>query len=190
MPGSRIIERRCVVTREVGDRDALVRLVRDPEGRVFVDYNHRLPGRGAWVTPRRDCLELLERKPGMLQRPLRGKVDTAGLLERVRAANIRAVEDALTLAARSGVLVGGKDGVRAALSQQEAAALVLASDISPRRGEDLRGRAKDLPCFTLHLDTATLGHRLGKGPRAALAVRRSKISRRLLRELRRQELLR
>ena len=54
-------ERRCVVTGEVLPREAMVRfVVRPPEqgekGELIPDLEGRLPGRGLWITARRDIV--------------------------------------------------------------------------------------------------------------------------------------
>jgi predicted RNA-binding protein YlxR (DUF448 family)/ribosomal protein L7Ae-like RNA K-turn-binding protein len=182
---SKPVERMCVVTRERHPQDELVRLVLAPDGSLAVDYRARLPGRGAWVLPRRETIEKLQKHPGMLTRHLGPNLDASGLLERVRAANLAATLDALTLAMRAGVLVGGKDGVRGAISSDKALAVVLASDCSPRLAEDLRRRAEPKLVVELPLGSNDLGARIGKGARASLAVLRSKPGRKLLRELHR-----
>lgn len=168
----------------------MVRLVISPEGDLLVDYRGKLPGRGAWVEPSRQAVEQIERKPGLLRRSLRAQPDTKGLLAKVQAANRKAVLDALSLCQRAGALRGGKEGVRGAISSGSALALVLASDTSPRLAVDLRSRAKELPVAVLDLDTSELGNRVGKGPRAALAVLASKPGKHLVRELRRYMALR
>ena len=183
-------ERTCVATREKLPQADLVRLVLDPEGVLQVDYRARLGGRGAWVVPERAAVEAVEAKPALLGRSLRRRdADTRGLLDRVRAANTRAVLDALSLCARAGALVGGKDGVRSAIAGG-ALAVVLAEDASPRLAEDLRRRAAAALVVQVPLDRDALGVQVGKGPRAALAVRRSKPGRSLVRELHRMAALR
>ncbi len=182
--------RTCLATRRKADRSELIRLVLAPGGRVEVDWRGRLPGRGAWVTPSRQAVERLQAKPGLLRRALGGEVEVDGLLERVRAANVRALADALTLAHRAGCLRSGGERVRAALGGPGAAALLLASDASPRLAEDLRRRAGDLPVFELPWDREALGRLLGKGPRAAIVVVGGAPTRPLLRELRRLAALR
>ncbi|MCP4804119.1 MAG: DUF448 domain-containing protein [Proteobacteria bacterium] len=185
------VERMCVVTRERRPPEKLVRLVLSPEGRVEVDYRGRLQGRGAWITPRRELLEKVEKHPGILTRPLKATdVDASGLLDRARAANERAFLDALSICARAGALTGGKDGVRGTISSGAALAIVLATDASPRLCEDLKRRAEPLPVETIPLDREQLGVQVGKGPRAALAVRRGRPGRHLLIELHRMVALR
>ena len=178
-------ERTCVATREKADQADLIRLIRSPEGEVLVDYRGRLGGRGAWVLPRRDAIAKLEKRPRILSRTLHGPVKTEGLLAAVQDANRLAVEGALSLAARSGSVVGGGERVRGALKSDRAAALILAGDASPRGFQDLTRRAGDLPVVVLHFDRDSLGAHVGRGPRAALVVLRGKAGDYLLRELRR-----
>ena len=184
------VQRMCVVTRERLPQEELVRLVLAPDGSVAVDYRGKLPGRGAWVQPQRALIEKLEKRPGMLTRHLGPGLKAQGLLQQVRAANLAACLDALSLAMRAGVLVGGKDGVRSAISGDKALAVILAEDCSPRLAQDLVRRADPLPVVTLPLGANELGARVGKGARASLAVLRSKPGRKLLGELHRMESLR
>lgn len=179
-----------MVTRERADRRGLVRLVRGPDGQVFCDYRGKLPGRGAWVTPSSQALSKLEKAPGILRRPLQGSCRTEGLLEQVRVANWKAVLGTLGLAAKAGLLVGGKDGVRSALSSGAGRALLFAEDASERLVRDLTPRAKDLLVLQLPLDTQSLGAQIGKGPRAAVVVMQGRPTRALLAELHRLTSLR
>ena len=48
--------RLCAATREVRPVDQLLRFVRAPDGAVVPDIRTRLPGRGVWITSRRDAL--------------------------------------------------------------------------------------------------------------------------------------
>ena len=69
-------QRTCVGCREVAEREALLRLVRDAEGQVQPDPAARRRGRGAWVHPRAACIELAAKRGG-LQRAFRGAVRVA-----------------------------------------------------------------------------------------------------------------
>jgi len=50
--------RRCLVTGESRAKAELLRFVVAPDGRLVADVAGRLPGRGLWLTPRRDILAL------------------------------------------------------------------------------------------------------------------------------------
>lgn len=58
--------RTCIATRDRRPDTELLRVVLDPEdpqrARVVADPRRRLPGRGAWLTPSLDALELAERR--------------------------------------------------------------------------------------------------------------------------------
>ncbi|MBI4899711.1 MAG: YlxR family protein [Actinobacteria bacterium] len=54
-------ERTCVGCRTRATTAQLVRVVATPGG-IAVDERHRLPGRGAWVHPRRDCIQVATRR--------------------------------------------------------------------------------------------------------------------------------
>ena len=52
-----IPQRSCVSCREPRDKRELVRLVRTPEGRVLIDEQGRMPGRGAYLCNDGACWE-------------------------------------------------------------------------------------------------------------------------------------
>ncbi len=68
-----IPERTCVGCRRKGPKWDLVRVSRLPDGRVEVDPDYRLPGRGAYVCYNEDCV-LAARKRRALNRTLRTQV--------------------------------------------------------------------------------------------------------------------
>ena len=50
--------RKCVVTGEVKEKRELIRVVRDPDGFVFVDHTGKKNGRGAYLTDEEDWIML------------------------------------------------------------------------------------------------------------------------------------
>ncbi len=89
--GVALPERTCVGCRTRATVNELVRLVA-ASGGVELDQRQRLPGRGAWVHPRRDCIEIATRRKAWA-RALR----TPGI-----------AVDAADLCARVGFLAGGE----------------------------------------------------------------------------------
>ncbi len=161
-----------------------MRLALDPEGRVVVDLRGRLPGRGAWVHP--GCLRRVEERPGLLKRSLKIVPAAGPWVQAYRAAVERALEDGLSQAAAAGALVGGQERLVRALQQGTIRWVVLASDVAPATERRLRGAAsEDVPFVRSHLDTGALGERVGKGPRSAIGVERSRAATHLVRQLRR-----
>ncbi len=182
--------RTCIATREPGNPDELVRLVVGEDEVVEVDYRGKAPGRGAWVTPTREAIEIVESRAGMIAQALDvPRVDPSGLLGRVQAANLAAVLDLLSLAARSGAVIGGAESVTEAARHPNTIGFISASDASPRSVTDVTSGAT-VTIFSLPLDREALGARVGKGPRAVLALRKSSATTALLRELRRMVALR
>jgi len=55
--------------KKIDQRDAMVRLIRGVAGVVRIDPKRSAPGRGAWVHPRRGCLQAV--KAGGLSRTFR-----------------------------------------------------------------------------------------------------------------------
>ena len=48
--------RQCVGCREMKPKRELIRVVKSPEGAVSLDFRGKLPGRGAYVCPKQECL--------------------------------------------------------------------------------------------------------------------------------------
>lgn len=56
--------RTCIATRQKVEDTQLLRVVADPEhpGRVLADPRRKLPGRGAWIKPTPEAVELAEQR--------------------------------------------------------------------------------------------------------------------------------
>jgi uncharacterized protein len=130
------LTRSCIVTRLAMPADRMMRFVLDPEGRVVPDLRRRLPGRGVWVTARREMLAAAERKK-LFSRGFRTEAkvepDLAGRVEGL-------LEDqalqALSFARKAGEIVTGFMKVEAAIGRHAVVAIVQADEA----GED--GREK------------------------------------------------
>jgi predicted RNA-binding protein YlxR (DUF448 family) len=172
----------------------LVRICVDPDGRAAVDLRGKAGGRGAWLVPTRAAFEAAEARPEKLRRALKTEgLVVEGLLAAAQEAALRQVLDLLSLAARAGALASGGDQVEEALAAVQEGAnvgVIFPDDASARSVEDVRRSAGELPCFTLPVTREALGHRIGKGPRAAVVLRRASVTMALVRELRKMEGLR
>ncbi len=65
--------RTCVACKAEKPKKELIRVVRSPEGRVYVDLTGKGQGRGAYVCSNIDCIELA-RKKDLLSRALKVEV--------------------------------------------------------------------------------------------------------------------
>jgi predicted RNA-binding protein YlxR (DUF448 family) len=166
MTGAR--ERRCVVTGETGDPAGMIRFVTGPDGALVPDLAGKLPGRGLWVSARREVLErgVSKKLPGRRRgaggpgAPAAGF--EAGLADRLEDLLARRALSLLGLARRAGKLVTGFEKVRAALRSGEVAVLIEARD-GARDGIEKLGRgAKDTPRVAL-FERDDLSLALGRG---------------------------
>lgn len=131
-----VSERTCIVTRQRGAPEAMIRFVRGPDGALAPDIAARLPGRGVWVTARADLVAQAARKH-LFARSLKTRLDAAPQLaddvDRLLEADCLRM---LSLANKAGAVMAGFGKVADALAQGAVGALVEASD----GGED--GRRK------------------------------------------------
>lgn len=109
-------ERRCIISGQVGPRDALLRLAISPDGEVFPDALARAPGRGAWLGISRSQLETAMASGqfrGALARAFKGAALTVAddLPQRIEDALKRAFTDRLGMEMRSGRIVLGSDRI-------------------------------------------------------------------------------
>ncbi|MDP6873857.1 MAG: RNA-binding protein [Alphaproteobacteria bacterium] len=132
-------ERRCIVTGTSLPTDGLLRFVVGPEGDICFDLGRELPGRGIWVSGRRELLERAVKKR-LFARAARQAVAVAeDLPDQVEAIMRRRTLALLGLARRAGQLTLGYEKVRALLLADPSAIVVSARDASPRGREKLLG---------------------------------------------------
>jgi len=136
--------RRCIVTRESGPKEAMIRFVLDPDRHLVPDLAGRLPGRGMWLSARADVLERAIKR-GAFAKAARGTVhlppDLAARIEDGLKGRIR---DLVGFARRSGQAVCGREAVREWLQAGKAGLLVEASDGSPAERSRLVG-GREMP---------------------------------------------
>ncbi|WP_198468709.1 RNase P modulator RnpM [Acetomicrobium sp. S15 = DSM 107314] len=65
--------RTCVGCREEFSKKGLLRVVRSPKGEVVIDPTGRMPGRGAYVCAKRECVTVAKKRDA-LSRALKARV--------------------------------------------------------------------------------------------------------------------
>ena len=136
--------RRCLVTREQGERDRMLRFVLGPSRIVVPDLRAKLPGRGMWLSPRADVIEAAAKK-GVFARAARGPVTLPpDLLSLVREELTRRVIDLLGLARRAGQAVAGFEKARETVVRGTAGLIMQASDGSADEARRLLSGAPGL----------------------------------------------
>ncbi len=131
-------DRTCIVTRQHGERDRLIRFVAGPDGVVVPDLKQSLPGRGCWVTGTRRNVDLAASK-NMFARALRTKVkpgDDLGAM--VDALLARSALGAIGLARKAGGLALGAAKVDAEVRRGSALAVLHAQEASDDGEHKLR----------------------------------------------------
>lgn len=54
--------RQCIACRELKDKKSMLRIVKDAEGKVFLDFSGKASGRGAYICDNAECIKQLRKK--------------------------------------------------------------------------------------------------------------------------------
>ncbi|MGC6484750.1 MAG: DUF448 domain-containing protein [Candidatus Puniceispirillales bacterium] len=153
------------MTRERGHPSAMIRFVADPEGVLTPDPAAKLPGRGAWITARREVLEKGLAK-GQIARAAEARSTPEGLAEKLVSLMLKRVQDTLSIGRRTGRVIGGGGKIRAFGS---VAGLIIAADASARESRALIGDV-DHDWVVQSLSGDELGAAFGRASIAFAAV--------------------
>ena len=115
--------RTCIVTRESGTPETLIRFVAAPDGAVVPDLKRELPGRGCWVKAERALVDKAVAKK-LFARALKADVkasdDLGAMVDRLL---VKQLTGMMNLARKAGQLVIGSMKVDAAVRSGEALAV-------------------------------------------------------------------
>ena len=152
-------DRTCIVTREAGSPETLIRFVAGPDGQVVPDLKRRLPGRGCWVKPERALIERAVAKKlfaRALKTDVKAAPDLGAVVERLLAADLVGM---MNMARKAAQFVSGASKVDAAVRAGAAIAVFHASDAAAdgvRKIDQSRkawkfgtGAEDDIPSFQL-----------------------------------------
>jgi uncharacterized protein len=171
------------VTGQSGGREGLMRFVAGPDGRVVPDIAERLPGRGVWLTPRRDIVETAMRK-GAFARGLKTRaLADAAIADEIEAMLVRRVLELIGLSRRAGEAVTGYEKTRAMLAAGRAGLLLHARDGS-MDGLAKLGRTDGVTVVRL-FDGDELGRPFGRDRAVHAALARGRLAESVERECRR-----
>ena len=172
-PGATTSVRRCIASGELWPKAELIRFVADPEGTVVPDLAERLPGRGLWLSPRREHLEracarnLFARAA---KAPLRVPEDLPARVEKLLS---RRCLELIGLAKRAGQVVSGYERVASLLASGGVAVLLAAVDTAEDGRRKLRAAARaqvSAPQVVEVFTAEELGRALGQAARAHVAI--------------------
>ena len=172
-------ERRCIVTGTRRPKAELLRFAVTPDGEVVPDLGHILPGRGIWLSPRRDVVNTAVAKK-LFARAARRQVSVSGdLADRIEALLVRRCLDDIGLARRAGQAMMGFEKVCAEIRAGRAALLIAARDAARDGRDKVRGLGSALPVIEM-LDGAELGTVFGRDAAVHICVSPGKLARRLI----------
>lgn len=172
-------ERRCIVTGRKAPKDELLRFAVGPDGTLFPDLGHVLPGRGFWLSAHRDVVNTAVTKRLFSRAARRAVSVPEGLADRIEALLLRRCLDGLGLARRAGHAVCGFEKVCAEVRSGRAALVLAARDAAGGGREKVRalvaGRVPVLEVFY----GAELGAVFGRDEAVHVCLSPGKLARRL-----------
>jgi len=161
--------RRCIVTGDIHDRSSLLRFVVGPNGELVADIASRLPGRGLWLTPRRDILESAVTR-GVFARAARCAITApTGFADRVEALLVQRCLDVIGLGRRAGVAYAGFEKTSEAMRTGKAALLLLAIDGAEDGRRKICAMGRGLP-VAIVLTAAEMGTIFGRDHVVNIAI--------------------
>jgi predicted RNA-binding protein YlxR (DUF448 family) len=120
--------RTCIVERARKEKPFLLRFVLSPEGQAVPDIKANLPGRGVWVTARKEIVAEAQKRRAF-QRAFRKPVQVAeDLPSQVERLFKRSALERLSICNKAGLVVIGFTKVEEALNRGEIVCLLHASD--------------------------------------------------------------
>jgi uncharacterized protein len=168
-------QRRCIATGEIHDRSRLLRFVVGPNGELVADTASRLPGRGLWLTPRRDILERAIARRLFARSAHRAIITPTGFADRVEGLLVQHCLDAIGLARRAGLAVAGFEKACEAMRTGKATLLLLALDGAEGGRRKIRALGRGLP-VAIVLTAAEMGAIFGRDHVVNIAIGDGRLS--------------
>ncbi len=167
------------MTGDIRERSDLLRFVVGPSGEIVPDVGGRLPGRGLWLTPRRDIVGRAVAKRLFARAARRPVAIPAALADRIEALLAQRCIDAIGLARRAGLAVAGFERVSEAVRGGKTAALLAAIDGAAGGRRKLQALGRGLPLVCV-LTAAELGAAFGREHGVNASLGSGPLCRRLL----------
>lgn len=76
MPNKKIPLRQCIACRELKEKKSMLRIVKNSDGKIFLDFSSKASGRGAYICDNPDCIKKLK-KARLLNKVFSCAVDDA-----------------------------------------------------------------------------------------------------------------
>ena len=145
----------------------------------MLDVASRLPGRGLWLTPRREILENAIVRRLFARSARRPVAIPPGLADRVENMLVQRCCDLIGLARRAGLAVAGVEKVCEAVRTEKAGLLVLALDGAEGGRRKMRSLGRDLSAVMV-LTAAEMGTIFGRDHVVNIAIESGTLSGRVI----------
>ncbi len=113
------------------NKNEVVRLIAGPEG-ILIDYREKLPGRAAYICPRRECIEKAFTRD-TLAKAFRRKIrapEIAPFIMQLQTIISEKIKSLLAISLKAGRIAVGYSAVHDALEKGRVFLLLYASDVS------------------------------------------------------------
>lgn len=175
-------ERRCVVTGCSGPAAGMIRFVLAPDGQVTPDLEERLPGRGIWLSARRDVVNTACAKHAFARAARAKATADPALADRIEGLLADRCVALLGLARRAGMAVAGFEKVKARLKDGDVALVLAARDGATDGRAKIRALAGTVPIWAV-LTANEIGAAFGRDHAVHVAIARGGLADRLSRDL-------
>lgn len=168
-------ERNCLGTGKTLPKGEMLRFIKGPDGKAYLDLTGKGPGRGAYVCPDAAALAKVV-KTGALARALEAEVAATFVDDVVQALTLKVLHS-LGLAKKAGMLVLGQDKVREAAGKGQLQLVAIAGDASPASAKDMKALAArhELPLFTIS-EKSRLSALFGQANATVIGLKKAPIS--------------
>lgn len=153
--------RRCIVQRAVLPPERMIRFVITPEGIVVPDLARKLPGRGIWLSARRDVVNTAVEGSLFAKAARHNVVAPEALADRIEELLVRRCLDFLGLARRAGQCVTGFEKVCEMLKAQRVGLILTARDAAEGGVAKVRAKAMNITMLDV-LTSDEMGGALGR----------------------------
>ena len=62
MPDKKIPLRMCIACRQLKEKKSMLRIVKNCEGKIFLDFSSKASGRGAYICDNPECIKKLKKQ--------------------------------------------------------------------------------------------------------------------------------
>lgn len=136
--------RSCAGCRAVKVKSSLLRYVVSPDGEAVLDYNSKLPGRGAYLCPERSCMESVVKARGFA-RAFKRQISSPSLEDMLDAVTIKAkgrIDSLVVVAVKAGKAFLGTVSVEGGIKKGKVKHLFCSNELSGQAKDKWRSEAK------------------------------------------------